>query len=89
MSHAGTHRPRARTSRRGFLAAAIGGAAALPVICAGASYASAGPGPRELPLVTYPEHPAADYGPGSDVEPLNASVDCGLPGRPAAQGGVR
>lgn len=62
---------------------AIGGAAALPVICASPSFAAS----PELPVVTYPHHSGAIYPPasapspllsGSFVEPLNASVDCGL-----------
>ncbi|WP_245240966.1 twin-arginine translocation signal domain-containing protein [Streptomyces spiramenti] len=71
-----------RTSRRGFLtavAAAAGGAAALPVICAGPARAAA---PGELPVVTRPDHPEALWAPGADTdpfaEPLNASVDCAL-----------
>ncbi|WP_165986340.1 twin-arginine translocation signal domain-containing protein [Streptomyces sp. YIM 98790] len=86
-------RPSARTSRRGFLgaaAAAVGGLAAAPVvICSGPAHAATGaPAPaaaRELPVVTRPDHPAAVYAAGADrsahAEPLNASVDCGLPGR--------
>ncbi|WP_104531017.1 hypothetical protein [Streptomyces specialis] len=64
-------------SRRGFLVAAAGGAAALPVICSGRASAT-GP-PRELPVVTFPEHPGAEFGSGRSGEPLNASVACGLP----------
>jgi hypothetical protein len=70
-------------SRRGFLsaAAAVGGAA-VTVICTGTAFANG----SELPVVTYPEHPGAIFpqgasassGSGSFVEPLNASVTCGL-----------
>ncbi|MDB1089994.1 hypothetical protein PJ985_20760 [Streptomyces sp. ACA25] len=40
----------------------------------------------ELPVVTHPRHPGAEYptGPGTlaaSREPLNASADCGLHGR--------
>ncbi|MGK5532176.1 hypothetical protein [Streptomyces sp. URMC 129] len=62
-------------SRRGFLVAAAGGAAALPVICSGGARAAS---PRELPVVTFPEHPAAVFGAGPSREPLNAGVSCGL-----------
>ncbi|MFX4294410.1 hypothetical protein [Streptomyces bohaiensis] len=72
------------TSRRGFLtavAAAAGGAVALPVICAGTAVAA----PGDLPVVTHPDHPAARYATGAagepHAEPLNASVTCGLHGR--------
>ncbi|WP_107499069.1 MULTISPECIES: twin-arginine translocation signal domain-containing protein [Streptomyces] len=71
-----------RTSRRGFLtavAAAAGGAVALPVICANSAFAAA---PGDLPVVNRPDHPAAQYAPGAEddpyAEPLNASVDCEL-----------
>ncbi|NGN62602.1 twin-arginine translocation signal domain-containing protein [Streptomyces sp. A7024] len=73
----------ARPSRRGFLgaAAALGTAAALPVICSGPSYAAG----AELPVVTNRRHPAAHFAPGTEsepgAEPLNASVACGLHGR--------
>ncbi|MDB1089066.1 hypothetical protein PJ985_16010 [Streptomyces sp. ACA25] len=77
------------TTRRGFFglagkaAAVAGGAAALPVICAGPAFAG---GPEELPVVTHPWHPGAVYAAGPETraahaEPLNASVDCGLHGR--------
>ncbi|WP_209314625.1 twin-arginine translocation signal domain-containing protein [Streptomyces bohaiensis] len=76
-----------RTSRRGFLtavAAAAGGAAALPVICAGPAWAAS---PGELPVVNRRDHPAALWGPGAETdpfaEPLNASVDCALHGAEA------
>lgn len=75
-----------RPTRRGFLGAAaatVGGAVALPVICAGPAYAVTGKG--ELPVVNRPDHPAAEYAPGAKreayAEPLNASVDCELHGR--------
>ncbi|WP_326599395.1 hypothetical protein [Streptomyces sp. NBC_01803] len=71
MSHSSANSP----SRRGFLAVAAGGAAALPVICSGRATAAS---PRELPVVTFPEHPAAVFGTGPSAEPLNASVACGL-----------
>ncbi|WP_157996792.1 twin-arginine translocation signal domain-containing protein [Streptomyces otsuchiensis] len=74
-----------RTSRRGFLtavAAAAGGAVALPVICASPALAADS---GELAVVNRPNHPHAQYAPGTAqsefTEPLNASVDCGLHGR--------
>lgn len=79
-----TTRP-TRPTRRGFLgaAAALGGAAGLPVICSGPAHAATGRG--ELPVVNRPDHPAAVYADGArhraDAEPLNASVDCELHGR--------
>lgn len=76
------------SSRRGFLtavAAAAGGAVALPVICSAPAFAT---GSGELPVVNRPDHPAAEYPAGvsarnGHVEPLNATVDCGLHGRGA------
>ncbi|MEO3752254.1 hypothetical protein [Streptomyces sp. B6B3] len=88
-----THRPSSheakrqarRQTRRRFLAGALGGTAAvaaLPVICTGTSHAgTAAGGHGELPLVTHPRHPAAEYAAGG-AEPLNAGVDCGLPQAP-------
>jgi hypothetical protein len=73
-------------SRRGFLGAtlaAVGGVAALPVICASPAVAA---GSGELPVVNRPDHPAAEYPSGARpafTEPLNASVDCELRGRAA------
>lgn len=71
-------------SRRRFLgtaAALVGGAASVPVLCSGPAFA----GPKELPVVTRPDHPAAEYAStaarASGGEPLNASVSCGLDGR--------
>jgi hypothetical protein len=76
-----------RPSRRGFLtavAAAAGGAVALPVICSSPAFAGSS---GELPVVNRPDHPAAQYPAGlaatAYAEPLNASVDCGLHGRGA------
>ncbi|MDT0379371.1 twin-arginine translocation signal domain-containing protein [Streptomyces sp. DSM 42041] len=74
-----------RPTRRGFLAAAaaLGGAAAVPVICSSPAHAVAGRG--ELPVVNRPDHPAAVYASGdrrsAHAEPLNASVDCEMHGR--------
>jgi hypothetical protein len=66
------------------VAAAAGGAVALPVICSSPAFAA---GPGELPVVNRPDHPDAEYAPGmaraAHAEPLNASVDCGLHGRRA------
>lgn len=63
-----------RSTRRGFLAVALAGTAALPVI--GAAGTASAAGPSGLATATFPEHPAADYGDGSFDEPLNAGVDC-------------
>ncbi|NJP66755.1 hypothetical protein HCJ92_10755 [Streptomyces sp. ventii] len=61
------------------VAAAAGGAVALPVICAGTAVAA----PGDLPVVTHPDHPAARWAASAagGAEPLNASVACGLHGR--------
>ncbi len=83
MSDRPSQRKARRQTRRRFLARALGGtaAAALPVICTGASYAgtagTAAGARGELPVVTRPDHPAAVYADGA-AEPLNAGVDCGL-----------
>jgi hypothetical protein len=76
-----------RPSRRGFLtavAAAAGGAVALPVICSSPAFAASS---GELPVVNRPDHPAAEYPPGiaaaGHPEPLNATVDCALSGKGA------
>lgn len=67
------------------MAAAAGGAAVLPAICASPAFASSG----ELAIVNRPDHPAAEYPTGltattaQGIEPLNATVDCALPGKGA------
>lgn len=75
-----------KTSRRRFLGVAaglVGAAVAAPVLCSGTAFA----GPSELPIVNHPDHPDAEYAPNAAgrkfVEPLNASVNCGLTGRNA------
>jgi hypothetical protein len=71
-------------SRRAALLAAAGSALALPVICSGPARAATPlpSGGSELPLVTYPRHPGAVYGPdaarSAHAEPLNATVGCAL-----------
>lgn len=69
-----------RTSRRGFLTAAVataGGAVALPAVLT----SSASAGTPTTAAVVHADHPNATYAGNAQAEPLNASAPCGEKGR--------